>query len=250
VYGLDAGLQALGATPPGSPVAHDDFVIDPQSVLVAGGNTRTPNRATIAIVQSARMRFGAVVAIALPGCLPILSPPVHAKFGAAYTTTAVNAGTPDETHWPSFVAAGLDTANVTEALPFNVGAGMMYGFDNEGAYLEAGTIQRTLPHLRIGVTGGSEYWIDGHGLGLRAGMTVEYTGHDMGFVGSRVDMGTDGTHNKSTMYYAATGSFAVGGYIDVGHRWLRDEPNNTYVCIGISVRLAAIAGIVDLSESH
>jgi glyoxylase-like metal-dependent hydrolase (beta-lactamase superfamily II) len=27
---LDAALQALGGTPPGSPVAHDDFVIDPQ----------------------------------------------------------------------------------------------------------------------------------------------------------------------------------------------------------------------------
>jgi hypothetical protein len=27
---LDAALQALGATPPRAPVAHDDFVIDPR----------------------------------------------------------------------------------------------------------------------------------------------------------------------------------------------------------------------------
>jgi len=27
---LDAALTALGATPPSQPVAHDDFVIDPQ----------------------------------------------------------------------------------------------------------------------------------------------------------------------------------------------------------------------------
>lgn len=194
--------------------------------------------------------------VGLTGCVPLLSPPIHGKLGAAYTSKAIretemsaDTTTTGVTHWPSYVAAGVDTANVSE-LPGTVGAGVMGGFGNWGNYVELGAIQRVLPHLRIGVNGGAEYWIDGDGPGVRGGVTVEYTGHHLSYATSEYNRGNDGTHDQSTTYSAAKGSFAVGAFIDVGHRWLRDEPNNTYIAMGLSVRLAAIAGIVDLTGVH
>jgi len=196
------------------------------------------------------------LAIGLAGCLPYVSPPVHGKIGVSYSSAPISYAetfegvtTHHKTDWPGYFAGGFDIANVAE-LPFSFGFGAMAGFATYGAYVDGGPMWRVLPNLRIGTTGGAEAWTEENGFGVRTGVTIEYTGRPSSSVGSEVDMGNDGTHNKSTSYYSRAGAFAIGMFIDVGHRWVSDGPNNTYVSMGLSFRLAAIAGVVDMTEMH
>jgi hypothetical protein len=118
-----------------------------------------------------------------------------------------------------------------------------------GSYLEAGPIRRIFPRLRVGATVGTEWWWgNSDGLGLRIGTTIEYTGANTH--GTSVEHFGYDAHTRSTDYSARAGSFAIGMFVDAGHRWLRNEPNNTYVTFGLSFRLAAMVGLVDASRQH
>jgi hypothetical protein len=198
------------------------------------------------------------IVFSLAGCLPILSPPVHGKLGGGHYSKPVPItdamGGRTDTKNTGFVAAGLDSAIVTE-LPVTAGAGVMSNYTDYGFYLEGGAITRMSPRFRVGATAAGERWIaggpsDGTGVGARVGLTAEYTSRYRRFAGSERDPGTDGTHDASTTYQARIGSFAIGAFVDVGRRWMSETADATYVMLGLSFRLPAIAGFIDLTEQH
>jgi hypothetical protein len=191
------------------------------------------------------MKRCALLVALCAGCYPILVPPVHVKAGGAFSTTK----TQYEDHAtdnPGYFSVGFDTANVSE-LPFTVGAGTTLSFNNTATYLEGGWIRRILPWLRLGASGATEWWIEEPGFGVRTGITLELTTRMRRGAGKETEVDYEGEATDSWLAYS--GSLAIGGYIDVGHRWMRDEPNHSYVCVGISIRLPAFAGIREILGS-
>lgn len=90
----------------------------------------------------------------------------------------------------------------------------------------------------------------GGSYGLRTGLTLEYTSRFRRYAKSEYDAGSDSTHNQTTTYTAISGSAAIGGFLDVDQRWMERDPDTFYVMFGLSVRLPAAIGFVDLTGVH
>ena len=186
------------------------------------------------------------------GCAPILSPPAHLRVGGGKASAQLpytdSNGTRQTRNTVSEFDVALDGSSFVET-PINAETGIVTDFQHAAYFLDAGYMRRLTPHIRVSAMGGGEYWFIG-GAGTRACFTLEYVSKFSRQSGSEVDMGNDGTHDKTTTYSASTGSWGIGAFLDVGHRWFDEGPNYTYVTFGLSIRLEALAGIVDFSEQH
>jgi hypothetical protein len=185
------------------------------------------------------------------GCFAFANPPAHLRIGAGSTTSEIKQknydGTIYKTNGIAEIAVGLDSTGIAE-LPFSIEPGLIGDFDHGGTYLEGGYLRRLLPWLRVGATGGGEYWWgDNHGFGARAGLTLEYVRPFR----RRADVDVRGTdsHDKSTEYMAQTGTPGVGAFLDAGYRSLSEQKYG-YIVVGLSVRVPAAAFFIDLTEQH
>jgi hypothetical protein len=112
-------------------------------------------------------------------------------------------------------------------------------------------MHRVAPNWRLGVHGASEQlWESGGGYGLRTGLTFEYTSRFRRDTDSEYNPGNDGTHDQTTTYTAQSGSWAIGAFLDAGHRWMERDPDTFYVTFGLSIRFPAYAVLVDLTGIH
>jgi len=200
------------------------------------------------------MRRRALPLLLLAGCVPIATPPVHARLGGGKSTPAHQETDDDGANvlvtGLGSVAVGLDTACALE-LPFDVELGIVSEFSNLGYYLEGGPLVR-VGHFRFGATAGGEYWsYDHRGGGVKLGGVIEVASAYEAVTDTEYDNGGDDTGHDApiittTTRRAKAGTWAFGGYVDVGHRWLEDTPNYTYIVAGVSVRLAALAELVTI----
>ena len=189
-------------------------------------------------------------ALSLAGCAPFAAPPIHATAGGGYSNKRVEVLDTQSTHYPGAVSISLDSASVSEQ-PIHIALGLVASVSNSGWFVESGWMRRVAPSWRLGVHGASEkLWESGGGYGLRTGLTLEYTSKFRRYAKSEYDAGSDGTHNQTTTYTAISGSGAIGGFLDVGHRWMERDPDTFYVMFGLSVRLPAVIGFVDLTGVH
>jgi hypothetical protein len=196
----------------------------------------------------------ALILVFITGCFPILSPPAHMRVGAGKASAQVPYTDYDGKRYTTSTLGefdiGLDGSSFVET-PINAESGIVTDFQRTGAYLDAGYMRRISTHWRYSAYGGGEYFFsNANGAGVRTCLTFEYVSRFKRGTDEEVDMGNDGTHDKSTTYTAQIGSFGVGLFFDAGHRWFEDGPNYTYFTMGLSIRLAALAGIIDFSESH
>jgi len=188
--------------------------------------------------------------LALAGGFPFAGPPAHLKAGAGYANKRVPVYGKQTSHYPGMASIALDSASVTEQ-PIHIALGLTASVGNSGWYVESGWMHRLAPKWRLGVHGASEkLWESGGGYGLRTSLTLEYTSRFRREAGSEYDAGNDGTHNQTTTYSAQSGSWAIGAFLDAGHRWMERDPDTFYVMFGVSIRLPAYAGAVDVSGQH
>jgi hypothetical protein len=186
------------------------------------------------------------------GCIPIVIPPVHSRLGggkasAALPHTDINNQTTRHNSL-AMVAIGLDSAASSEA-PVAFEGGVLTNFEHYAYYVEGGPMRRFGEHLRVAAAAGAEWWPGAdEGAGVRTSVTVEYAGRLTRESGTEVS-GFD-NHDKTTTTSWQSGAFAIGAFVDAGHRWIHNEPNYTYIVFGLSFRLPALIGIVDVSEQH
>jgi hypothetical protein len=195
-------------------------------------------------------RAVACAALVLTGCVAFAVPPIHAKLGAAYSNKRVEVRETQTTHSTGNLAVALDSASFSEQ-PIHVAIGVEANVSNSGWYIEGGWMRRLLPRVRLGIHGASEkLWETGGGYGLRTGITIEYSDDYVRVARRDYDAGSDGTHNQTTTYGAVSGTWAVGAFVDAGHRWMERDPDTFYITTGLLIRFPAMAGVVDLTGVH
>jgi hypothetical protein len=145
-------------------------------------------------------------------------------------------------------AIGLDSTVFAE-LPFSIESGIVTEFHRAGLYLEGGYLRRLLPNLRVGATGGGEYWWSENfgGVGVRAGLTLEYVRRFRQRTYSETS--GSGSNDETTYHITESGSPGIGLFLDAGYRSLVREKYG-YVVGGLSIRLPAMAGIADFTKQH
>lgn len=186
----------------------------------------------------------------MTGCWPFALPPVNAKLGSTYSNQRVELQGNKTSHYTGTAAIALDSASVSEH-PFHAAIGLEANASNSGWYVEAGWMRRIHPSIRLGLHGASEQlWASGGGYGLRTGLTLEYSSKHRRYAKSEYDPGNDGTHDQTTTYWATSGSWGIGGFLDIGHRWMENDPDINYVSFGLLIRFPAIAGVIDLTGIH
>jgi hypothetical protein len=186
------------------------------------------------------------------GCFPIVIPPVHGRLGGGRASVALPYTDANQqtkrNNSLSVLAIGLDSAALSSS-PVAFEAGVLTTFERGAYYVEAGPLHRFGDHLRIGGAAGAEWWPGrDEGVGVRTSVTIEYAGPFRSQRGTEVS-GFD-SHDRTTTHSWRSGAFAIGGFVDAGHRWIHDERNYSYVVFGVSFRLAALFGIVDVTEQH
>lgn len=113
-----------------------------------------------------------------------------------------------------------------------------------GLYLEGGYLRRVRPYLRVGATGGREYWWgDDHGFGARTGLTLELVTRFR----QRAYSESRSYGVRRSQVGVESGSAGTGLFLDAGYRSL-DEDKYAFIVTGVSFRFPAMAGILFIAE--
>lgn len=177
---------------------------------------------------------------------------MHGRIGSGTTTparsyTGSNNESKRTTSLPT-MAIGLDSSALRES-PIVAEGGILTNFENYAYYLEGGPVRRIGEHLRASAAVGGELWPgENLGAGVRTSVTLEYASR-FRREGNTTETGYD-SHDRTTSYMWQSGVFGIGGFVDAGHRWIRNEPNYTYVIFGLSFRLPLLLGYGDVSGQH